>query len=116
MRAAFEEERQWLESSCHPEHGNRRQLDFNGSRPNCKRHSRKTPLIRQLGFNTVMRWPVMEAMPPPLSPEDAEAVRVCDIDARNQSSSLDGAPHPSLLYSAFCILPFAFAPYDSFPG
>jgi hypothetical protein len=33
-------------------------------------------LLKALGFNTVMLWPVLEAVPPPLSKEDADAVRV----------------------------------------
>ena len=32
-------------------------------------------LLRQLGFNTVMMWPVLEAVPMPLSDADREAVR-----------------------------------------
>ena len=32
-------------------------------------------LLKQLGFNTVMMWPVLEAVPAPLSPADREAVR-----------------------------------------
>jgi len=32
-------------------------------------------LLRQLGFDTVMLWPVLEAVPPPLSTADREAVR-----------------------------------------
>jgi len=32
-------------------------------------------LLKQLGFNTVMLWPALEAVPMPLSEEDREAVR-----------------------------------------
>lgn len=32
-------------------------------------------LLKRLGFNTVMLWPVLEAVPAPLSPADREAVR-----------------------------------------
>src|SRR5688572_11026286 len=32
-------------------------------------------LLKALNFDTVMLWPVLEAVPPPLSQEDAEAVR-----------------------------------------
>ncbi len=32
-------------------------------------------LLKRLGFNTVMLWPRLEAVPMPLSPQDAQAVR-----------------------------------------
>jgi hypothetical protein len=31
--------------------------------------------MKAMGFDTVMLWPVLEAVPPPVSPEDAEAVK-----------------------------------------
>lgn len=44
-------------------------------------------LLKAMNFDTVMLWPVLEAVPPPLSKEDAEAVKefrpVID-DARNR--------------------------------